>query len=204
MLVRRGIMPQVETRGSRFSRADTIRRWATEGVRAYTSIQGEFVHISDRSNTVLDSGCWFGADKRFAGYTSEAAMAILKNQVEAQTRKGIALTVLDYYRKRFHVINMIHACEILTTLGCTDDTFYWGHDKWTPRRILCSGVVNNNTVHSWLAKDMRIQFIGGPPDKWNIFNGTLLSMMLDRIAVVVLFEGSSTLKNLHEMQKKYV
>lgn len=202
--------------GAGLSRANAIRRWATEGARAYTSIQGESVHISNRPNTVLDSGCWFGVNKRCAGYTSEAAMAILENQISKpgehsryiqmgiKARKSVVLTILEYYRKRFNVIDMIRACEVLTTLGCADDTFYWGYNNsWTPRKILQGLKPNDDTVHRWLAKNIHIQFAGGPPDNWNIFDGTLLSMMLDRVAVVVLLEGSSALKNLHGIWEAY-
>jgi len=193
-------MPSTETGGSRNSRADTVRRWATEGARAYTSIQGQSVYVSDRPNTILDGGSWFGVNKRYAGYTPEATMAILENQIGVEIRKEVTLAIIGYYRKHFCTVNMTRACQILTALGCADDTFYWGYNNsWTPREILqdMNSVNAGNTVHCWLAKDMHIQFVGGPPNKWNIFNGTLLSMMIDRIAVVVLLEGTSALKNLH-------
>jgi hypothetical protein len=130
-------------------------------------------------------------------------MAILKNQIGARFRKGTVKGILDYYRIRFSAVNMDRACEILVGLGCADDTFYWGYDRWTPHKVL-QNVNSDNPVHNWLAKNVLIQFAGGPPNKWCIFQGTLLSMMLDRIAVVVLLEGLNTLNSIIGMCERYI
>lgn len=185
-------------------RSAAIHRWTTEGVRAFLHLQGESVHIPDRPNIVLHRGSWFGGDGKCTGYTPKGVSEVLKTK-PAPFRHGIVRAVIKHYGIRLKYIKVSRACQILKQLGSGDDTFYVSDScddseiQWTPNRVLKYGL----TFQGKYAKHIVANFVGGPPDKWGTYSGTLFTLLLDRIAVVVLFEGLSALDGVIGPGERY-
>ncbi len=193
----------VESESVRSLRADTLHRWPTEGARAFAHLQGESVHIPTRPNTVLHCGSWFGGDGKCTGYTPKGVNEVLETGTAA-FRHGIVRNVLKHYNTRLQYIKVSRACQILSKVGSGDDTFYVldGNDseiQWTPNRVL----KYENPLQSKYAKHIMANFVGGPPDKWGTYRGTLFTLLLDRIAVVVLLEGLQALDGVIGPDERY-
>jgi hypothetical protein len=119
-------------------------------------------------------------------------------------RHGIVRAVIKHYSIRLQYIKVSRACQILNKVGSGDDTFCIpdGNDseiQWTPNRVLKYGL----PFQGKCAKHIMANFVGGPPDKWGIYHGTLFTLLLDRIAVVVLFEGMTALDGVIEPGERY-
>lgn len=199
------------------SRADSVRRWATEGSRAFTGIQGEPLHVSSRSNPVLHRRSWFGSSGERTGYTPKGVRMVLADQKTAVFRYGVVTGTIYHYKARFKLITVRRACQILRDIGSGDDVFYWiscagSYNKWrgtwTPNKILEQIVYSNDPAKSqlgsWYASDVsQISFTGGPPDKWGTYYGSLHTLLLDRIAVIVLFEGVAALDKIITPTERY-
>lgn len=194
------------------SRADSVRRWSTEGARAFGCLPGNSIHVSTRSNSILCRRSWFGGSRGCAGYTPKGVKMVLANQSMAY-HCSIALGVIQHYKARFERILVKRACQLLSKIGSGDDILTWispdgSKNNWTPRQILTELIQSSNPaknqVNSWYASDIfPIDFIGGPPDKWYTYRGSLLTLLLDRIAVVALFEGIEALDGVIDPNESY-
>ncbi len=182
-------------------RADSIRRWATIGARAFAGIQEEPIHVLYRAS-------WFGGHGECIGYTPENVGKMTKY---SQTRHPAVASCIQHYNARFACIQVKRVCQILNKLGSGEDEFLWvrvdGSKRvWSPNRILekeeepsCVFPFNN-----WYAKCVYpIKFQGGPPTKWGTHSGSLLTLLLDRIAVMVLFEGIKVLDGIIGPAERY-
>ena len=189
-----------------FSRAYSICRWASQGSRAYSSIQREPLHISSRPNPILRGSSWFGSDGECTGYTPKGVESLLASQ--GAFRRGLAWGVAEHYDKRLSGLNVRHTCQILRDIGCGDDTFCWHDSKgnknyWTANTMLKKRVYTNdpakNQLGCWWAEAVSIiTFTGGPPNRWGTYRGSLQTLLLDRFVVLTLFEGIESLDKILE------
>ncbi len=193
----------------RMSRADTIRRWASEGARAFENLQRESTHVSDRPHPVLCGESWFGSDGKRTGYSQEGVKKMLPHVI---IRRNLVASCLHHYGTRFARIKVNRACQILRQLGCGDDQFCWvraGDSMrfWNANQFLaieehqksCKFPLNN-----WYARIIfPISFQGGPPNNWGTQSGNLLTLLLDRIAVMVLLEGVEVLDGIIAPDEHY-
>ena len=121
-----------------------------------------------------------------------------------QIRRNLAASCIQHYGARFACININRACQILNSLGSGNDLFFWigingSKSEWNPNRILKSTATND-----WYASNVYpIEFQGGPPNKWGTHSGNLLTLLLDRIAVMVLFEGVKALDGIIDPSEQY-
>lgn len=46
-----------------------------------------------------------------------------------------------------------------------------------------------------------IEFLGGPPHRWGIHRGNLLSLVMDRVAVLMLLEGAIGLDRIVSLEE---
>jgi hypothetical protein len=135
---------------------------------------------------------------------------VLDAQSGAAFRRGIVTSVVKHYAARLAGIRAKRVCEILTEIGCGDDAIYALNDTpWTPRKLLeermLSPSLAKSQIGEWLATSYRpVQFIGGPPNNWGIWRGSLLTFMLDRIAVLTLLEGWQAMDKIISPGEKYL
>lgn len=189
------------------SRADSIQGWATKGARAFTAIQRKPLHISPRPHSILCRESWFGSNGKCTGYTPKGVETLLAGQDITAFRHGIVSSVIQHYKKRFKFITVKRACQILSKIGSGEDIFYWVHlsgreQKWTVHKILEQQA--KNRLSNWYADDISlISFTGGPPNRWDTYRGSLFTLLLDRIAVIVLFEGMKALDNVITPTERY-
>lgn len=205
---------QIDRRGKRntlcFSRSHLFHRGSTRvdlrrrRRRVRRNVQRQSVHVSSGSDTVLHRESWFGCSGKCAGFTPYSVGSIIQNE---SFRHGVVDGILSHYKKRFEYINAQRACEILKAFGCGDDVYSWiGPDNerhlWSPNSVTFTGGIIN--FKNWYAKSVSpIEFLGGPPSKWGIHCGTLLTLLLDRLAVSVLLEGFGALDGIISPDENY-
>jgi len=193
------------------SRADTVRRWATEGARAFAGVQGEPLHLSPRPGSVLYRRCWFGSNGKCTGYTSEGVKKLLAEGPYTLLRHARFVGyALQHYSERFKYISTRRACEVLKDLGCGGDAFYWnsssGRVKWTANDMLARRAVTTDATEpcNWVARAITpIDYMGGPPNKWGIYHGSLRSLMLDRLAAAILLGGIKGIDGIFKSTERY-
>lgn len=121
---------------------------------------------------------------------------VLANQKMAAFRRGLVIDVIHYYGKRLKTLTVHYACQLLWALGCGDDAFCWYDYHWTANKLLTNDPAKNQ-IAGWRAKDVStISFIGGPPNRHSIYHGSLRTLVLDRIAVIALLEGTGGLDGI--------
>lgn len=190
------------------ARADQVCRWSAYGSRAYASIQGDPVHPPIRPSIDKRSLIWFGGDGLKAGFTVSTVGSIIATK---PYRRGVTGRTLSFYRSALKNISIINACQALARLGCVDDTFYracsrgsnrYRYTRCTPARItkqegwykgcgwLCAALNPATKLRT-------IEFLGGPPSRWGVQRGSLFTLLLDRIAVVILLGGVAADAHLH-------
>lgn len=88
-------------------------------------------------------------------------------------------TRLEEYLNRWHNISAYAAAEMLIKLGCSKDTFVSDEEseQYTPEKILQLG-----KLADILAREVKpISFLGGPYPNTGIFQGSLLTLLVDRL-----------------------
>jgi len=194
-------------------RADTVRRWATEGARAFAGVQGKSLHLSHRPDSSLYRGCWFGSDRECAGYTPEGVKNLLAGDTYARlSRARYIAFAIRHYSQRFKYISTRRVCEVLKDLGCGNDVFYYlnprtaEREKWTANKMLARRAVTTNPSEpcNWVARNVTpIDYIGGPPNKWGVYHGSLRSLMIDRFAASLLLGGLNALNGVFKISERY-
>lgn len=119
---------------------------------------------------------------------------VLDTQTGTAFRHGIVNSVIKHYAARLACIRAKRVCEILVEIGCGDDEIYTLGMPWTPRKLLEQRMLSpdssKNQIGTWLAIGYRpVVFIGGPPNNWRAWRGSLMTLLLDRIATLTLLEG---------------
>jgi hypothetical protein len=152
---------------------------------------------------------WFGGHGECVGYTPKN---IEKMSLFNQPNCAAVDSCIRHYNARFARIPVDRVCQILNKLGSGEDIFLWisvdgSKSEWSPSQILkqkkeqiaCAFPLNN-----WYARSVYpIEFQGGPPTKWSMYSGNLLTLLLDRIAVMVLFEGVKVLDGIIDPVEQY-
>jgi hypothetical protein len=188
------------------ARADQVCRWSAYGSRAYTGIQGKSVHTPVRPFIDKRPLIWFGGDGLKAGFTVSNVGSILDGR---PYRRSITGNTLSFYRRNLKNISIISACQILERLGCADDTFYRAchpeskrYTRCTPAKIVAAEGWYKGC--GWLCAALNpatrlrtIEFLGGPPSRWGVQKGSLFTLTMDRIAVVILLGGLAADAHLH-------
>lgn len=205
---------KTESRTMSETRLDKIRRWATEGARSFSPVQEGAIHVPTpiccKSNPVLYRRSWFGCNGANTGYTSSGVSVLLKNQITGQIRISIIRALLPAYSRRFRRIDVKRTCEILQTLGNGQDKFHWKAADvspchyWTPDQLSKKAKNLNYNIVRWYATSVEpINFTGGPPDKWQLYTGSLFTLLIDRLAVAVLLGGIKSLESIIQPGEKY-
>lgn len=189
------------------TRANHVCRWASHGSRAFTSVQRKPVYTPPRPCNDERPLIWFGGDGLKAGFTVSNVGSILAGSPGRQSVTGYTLS---FYRRKLRSISILKACEILAKLGCADDTFYRVcHDpaskrytRCTPAKVaeqegwykgcgwLCAALVSATKLTT-------IEFLGGPPSRWGVQRGSLFTLLMDRITVMILLGGAEADSDLH-------
>jgi hypothetical protein len=116
-------------------------------------------------------------------------------------RRRITGYTLSFYYRKLQGISIFKACEILAKLGCADDTFHRAGTGQSKKYTRCTPAQVENR-QGWfkggiwyngacLATDVgQIEFLGGPPTRWGIHKGSLFTLLIDRIAAVILLDGA--------------
>ena len=196
------------------TRLDKIRRWAVEGARSFSPVQERAIHVPTpiycRSNPVLYKRSWFGCNGTNTGYTPSGVSALLENQTRGQFHISIVRALLPAYSRRFRRINVERTCEILQTLGNGQDKFHWYATDvspcryWTPDQLSKTAKnLNYNIIHWYATSVETITFTGGPPDKWQLYTGSLFTLLIDRLAVAVLLGGMKSLEGIIQPKDNY-
>ena len=136
----------------------------------------------------------------------------MNNVLDIQTgtafRHGIVNSVIKHYAARLASIRAKRVCEILVEIGCGDDEIYTHGMPWTPRKLLermQSPIPSQNKVGTWLAIGYRpVVFVGGPPNNWRAWRGSLMTLLLDRIATLTLLEGWQAMDKVISPSEKYM
>lgn len=188
------------------TRADHVRRRTTYGSRAYASIQRQPFHAPSRSNPDKCSYNWFGSDGLKAGFTTSNVAAVLGNR---SFRRQATSYAHGFYTARLLNINILQTCQLLAKMGCASDTFYplglppsrREYGRCSPAQVAKQGLWYSG--YGWLdaatgpaSKMGPIEFVGGPPSRWGLQRGSLFSLLLDRLLVLVLLEGASAASRL--------
>lgn len=193
------------------SRTDTIRRWATEGARAFANVQRKPLHVPSRQDSILHRGGWFGGNGTRTGYTPEGVKKLLAGGAYTLPHRAELVTIaIRHYSGRFKYISTKRACEVLRDLGCGGDAFYWnspdGLRRWTADEMLARRAITTDATEpcNWVARAITpIGFIGGPPNKWGIYHASLCSFMLDRLAAVILLGGTEAISGVFKATERY-
>jgi hypothetical protein len=185
-------------RSPRLSRADALYRWTTEGKRSLARIQGKPVYIHTRSNSLLCRNSWFGGYGEHTGYTPAKVNTIIAG--ESAFRHGTVYGVIEHFKGRFACVGATRACQILRALGSGDDVIYWQGSELTSNQLFEQvPYLNRRTA----VEVYPVDFFGGPPNKWCTYRGSLLTFMLDRIAVTTLLGGLAALDNIIDFEERY-
>ena len=110
---------------------------------------------------------------------------------------------MAHYAQRLDGIPVKRAAEILKQFGAGDEKFWWVYKDakkfaWTANRVGETGLRN------LAAKSINIiKFIGGPPGNRQLFSGTLLTLLLDRLLRVVVEEGLQGLDGIVDVTEVY-
>jgi hypothetical protein len=132
---------------------------------------------------------------------------IIAEQKTAFYRLGVVRYTLDFYRKKLKDITVDEACEILGSMACGGDAFWWGDNdtEWTPdelRTVTAEDGLTKSLLGQWAAVNVEpIKFFGGPPTRWGLGRGTLLTLLLDRITVVALLEGGKGINEIITLRR---
>ena len=133
---------------------------------------------------------------------------LLDTQTGAAFRHGIVNSVIKHYAARLACIRAKRACEILVAIGCGNDEIYTHGMPWTPYKLwkrMQSPVPSQNKVGTWLAIGYRpVVFIGGPPNNWRAWRGSLMTLLLDRIATLTLLEGWQAMDRVIKPGERYM
>lgn len=133
---------------------------------------------------------------------------VLDAQSGAAFRHGIVTSVIKHYAARLAGIRAKRVCEILVEIGCGDDEIYSLGVPHTPRKLLeermLSPLPARNQIGKWLAtKYQPVQFVGGPPNNWRGWRGSLMTFMLDRVATLTLLEGWQAMDKIISPGERY-
>ncbi len=192
----------VKTPPFSLSRSDCIQRRATLGTRGDSKGGGfsrEPLHVPTRPNPIQRSDNWFGGDGKKAGYSSRAVYNIITRQTKPRTRRTMTKLTLEFYADKFAGITVLDACYLLRLLGCGQDVIYRYSDYTAGFRLISPIGVASLYSKSPLcvASNYRpMEFVGGPPGRLRSCQGTILTMLLDRITVIALLEGAYTLDRI--------
>ena len=189
-----------------YTRADQVCRWSAYGSRAYAGIQRKSVHTPVRPFIDKRPLIWFGGDGLEAGFTVSNVKSIIATK---PYRRSVTGNTLSFYRASLKHISIIDACRALAKLGCADDTFYRVCRPESKRYTRCTPaeIVRQEGWYKgcgWLCAALNpatklrtIEFLGGPPSRWGVQKGTLFTLLLDRITVLILLGGVAADTHLH-------
>jgi hypothetical protein len=115
-----------------------------------------------------------------------------------QYRKQVVQACLEHLPKRFKRIPIYRAAEKLAKLGHDDEVFWWigvtdrsKRYDWTIKELGASRVAR------WPAKSINgIEFVGGPPDRLKVHQGSVLTFLIDRILGHTLDKGMEALDEI--------
>ena len=185
------------------TRSDQVCRWSSYGARSYKGLQGESTHAPIGSHNDKCPLIWFGGNGLKAGFTVPNVAAIFPRK--SYHRRKVTGHTLSFYQRKLQGITIAGACQVLAAIGCTDDTFYrtrpFAEGKYNRAYCTPAKVANLKGWYNgggWFkadddaAEDMgAIQFVGGPPSRWGIHSGSLFTLLMDRVAVLVLLQGAA-------------
>jgi len=99
-------------------------------------------------------------------------------------------------------ISVFRTAEILAALGHENEVFWWlgTHDgvrhPWTAKKLKHK-VLSHSNVATWSAFEINIiEFFGGPPDRFKIHTGSLLTLVFDRILLNIERVGLETFSKI--------
>jgi hypothetical protein len=119
-------------------------------------------------------------------------------------RRSVTGNTLSFYKNKLKNISILKACEILARMGCVEDTFYRlctdpisrSYVQCSPTKILDQEGWYDGSA--WLCAALTpatklglIEFVGGPPSRWGVYKGSLFTLLLDRVAVMILLDGAT-------------
>lgn len=121
-----------------------------------------------------------------------------------QYRKQVVRACLEHLLKRFKRIPIYKAAEKLDRLGHGDEVFWWigVEDRkkysWTVKKL------GESRASRWPAKSINgIEFVGGPPGRLRVHQGSVLTFLVDRILVHVLEKGMLALDEILGTEEFY-
>lgn len=115
---------------------------------------------------------------------------------------------MTHYRARLACIQVGRVCQILIEAGCGDDEFYMLGVQWTANKLMRQRIRSTdpakNRIGSWFAGSTRpVSFVGGPPGGLKSRRGSLMTLMLDRIAALTLLEGWQAMDKIIPAGERY-
>lgn len=193
---------RAETLPFSLSRSACIQRRATLGTRGDSKVgclSGESLHVPTRPNPIQRSDNWFGGDGKKAGYSSQAVQNIVSRQCTPRCRRLLTWLTTEFYAGKFAGITVLEACHLLRRLGCGQDVIYRYSDYTAGFRLMSP--INVASLYSQsplcVASNYHpMEFVGGPPGRLRSCQGTLLTMLLDRITVIALLEGADAIDRI--------